>query len=162
MGAKTDKTMGRTKQAVGALTGDEEIKREGERQEDKGKLKGKLDSTIDKAHHALEDLKHKIDRNRTTVRARGADATGPARGRRRRSTTPPCGGHTVARQIPQPNDGVSMRSGIGSLVYLVVGAVIASSHHYFVHVSTLKPLLSAVLAVALWPLLLVGINLHIH
>jgi hypothetical protein len=55
-----------------------------------------------------------------------------------------------------------MRSGIGSLVYLVVGAVIASSHHYFVHVSTLKPLLSAVLAVALWPLLLVGINLHIN
>jgi uncharacterized protein YjbJ (UPF0337 family) len=66
MGEKTDKTIGRTKQAVGALTGDEETKREGERQEDKGKLKGRLDSTIDKAHDALdalEDLKHKIDRN---------------------------------------------------------------------------------------------------
>jgi hypothetical protein len=54
-----------------------------------------------------------------------------------------------------------MRSGFTSLVYLVVGAVIASSHHYFTHVSTLKPLASAVLAVALWPLLLLGINLHI-
>ena len=55
-----------------------------------------------------------------------------------------------------------MRSGISSLVYLVVGVVIASSHHYFAHASTLKPLLSALLAIVLWPLLLVGINLHIH
>ena len=54
-----------------------------------------------------------------------------------------------------------MRSGIVSLVYVVVGVVVASSHHYFTHVSTLKPLLSAALAVVLWPLLLVGINLHI-
>ena len=53
------------------------------------------------------------------------------------------------------------RSGIISLVYLVVGAVVASSHHYFTHASTLKPLLSAVLAVVAWPLLLLGINLHI-
>jgi hypothetical protein len=54
-----------------------------------------------------------------------------------------------------------MRSGIVSLVYVVVGVVVASSHHYFTHATTLKPLLSALLAVVLWPLLLVGINLHI-
>jgi hypothetical protein len=54
-----------------------------------------------------------------------------------------------------------MRSGIGSLVYLVVGVVVASSHHYFEHASTLKPILSALLAIVLWPLLLLGINLHI-
>ncbi len=54
-----------------------------------------------------------------------------------------------------------MRSGLISLVYLVVGVLVASSHHYFEHVSTLKPLLSALLAVVLWPLLLIGINLHI-
>jgi len=62
MGAKTDQTIGRAKQAVGAVTGDEETKREGQRQEDKGKLKGKLDSAFDKAQHAIEDLKHKINR----------------------------------------------------------------------------------------------------
>jgi uncharacterized protein YjbJ (UPF0337 family) len=61
MGEKTDKTIGRAKQAAGALTGDRETEREGERQEDKGKLKGRLDSTIDKAHQATEDLRHKID-----------------------------------------------------------------------------------------------------
>jgi hypothetical protein len=54
-----------------------------------------------------------------------------------------------------------MRSGIVSLVYLVVGVIVAASHHYFVHASSLKPLLSALLAIVLWPLLLLGINLHI-
>jgi len=32
---------------------------------------------------------------------------------------------------------------------------------YFANASTLKPLLSALLAIALWPLLLLGISLHI-
>ena len=58
MGAKTDQTIGRVKQAVGAVTGDEETKRAGQRQE----LKGKLDAVFDRAQHALEDLKHKVDR----------------------------------------------------------------------------------------------------
>jgi hypothetical protein len=44
-----------------AVTGDEETKREGERQEDKG-AKGKLDSAVDRAQDALEDLKDKADR----------------------------------------------------------------------------------------------------
>jgi hypothetical protein len=54
-----------------------------------------------------------------------------------------------------------MRSGLIGVVYLVVGVVVAASHHYFTHVSTLKPLLSVLLAVVLWPLLLLGVNLHI-
>ena len=55
-----------------------------------------------------------------------------------------------------------MRSGLGSLLYLIAGVVVASSHHYFSNVNTLKPVISAVLAVVLWPLLLLGINLHVH
>jgi hypothetical protein len=54
-----------------------------------------------------------------------------------------------------------MRSGIGSLVYVVLGLFVAAAHHYFAHIGTLKPLVSALLAIALWPLLLLGINLHI-
>jgi uncharacterized protein YjbJ (UPF0337 family) len=46
MGARTDKIFGRTKQAVGAITGNKTMKREGQRQEDKGKL----DETTDPAH----------------------------------------------------------------------------------------------------------------
>jgi hypothetical protein len=66
----------------------------------------------------------------------------------------------VARQLHEESDA-RMRSGIVSLVYLVIGAVVASSHHYFTHASTLKPLVSALLAVVFWPLLLLGISLHI-
>jgi uncharacterized protein YjbJ (UPF0337 family) len=62
MSAKSDQISGRAKQTVGAITGDEDTKYEGERQDDKGKLKGKLDSAIDKAHHALDDFKHKADK----------------------------------------------------------------------------------------------------
>jgi hypothetical protein len=45
--------------------------------------------------------------------------------------------------------------------YLVVGFVVANSHRYLTHLSGAKPILSAVLGVALWPLVLVGVNLHI-
>jgi hypothetical protein len=55
-----------------------------------------------------------------------------------------------------------MRTSLGTIIWLIVGAVIASSHHYFSHASALKPIISAVLAVVLWPLLLLGVNLHIH
>jgi hypothetical protein len=47
------------------------------------------------------------------------------------------------------------------VVYVVVGVIVANSHHYFVHLSGARPILSAVLAVVLWPLVLLGVNLHI-
>jgi hypothetical protein len=46
-------------------------------------------------------------------------------------------------------------------VYFVVGLIVANSHHYFKHFNAVKPVISAVLAVALWPLVLFGVNLHI-
>jgi hypothetical protein len=49
-----------------------------------------------------------------------------------------------------------------SVVYVVVGFVVAATHHYFVHLAALKPIVSAILAVILWPLVLVGVNLHLH
>ena len=55
-----------------------------------------------------------------------------------------------------------MRLGIGSIIYLIVGVILAASHHYFAHASALKPIVSAVLAIILWPLLLFGVNLHVH
>jgi hypothetical protein len=47
------------------------------------------------------------------------------------------------------------------VVYLVVGIVVANSKNYFENLDNVKPLVSAVLGVVLWPLLLVGVNLHI-
>jgi hypothetical protein len=49
-----------------------------------------------------------------------------------------------------------------TIIYIVIGVIIASNHHYFTHLNTIKLLASAVLAVVLWPLILLGINLHIH
>jgi hypothetical protein len=47
------------------------------------------------------------------------------------------------------------------VVYIVIGVVVAASHHYFVHLDALKPIASAVLAVLLWPLVLLGVNLQL-
>jgi hypothetical protein len=58
-----------------------------------------------------------------------------------------------------------MRSGFSSIVsvvYLVIGLIVASSHAYFVHLTAVMPILSAILAVVLWPLVLLGVNLHIR
>jgi len=47
------------------------------------------------------------------------------------------------------------------VVYIVIGVLVASGHHYFEHLDALKPIASAVLAVLLWPLILFGISLHL-
>ena len=48
------------------------------------------------------------------------------------------------------------------VIYLVAGGIVAATHHYWSNLHTLKAIISAVLATLLWPLLLVGVNLHIH
>lgn len=48
-----------------------------------------------------------------------------------------------------------------TVIYIIVGIVIANSHDYFDHVDTARQFFSAVLAVLLWPLILLGIDLHI-
>ena len=63
MTATTDKIFGRVKQALGAITGDKKMKRKGQVQEDKGELKDKAKTTIDKAQDSLADLKKRVDRS---------------------------------------------------------------------------------------------------
>ncbi len=47
------------------------------------------------------------------------------------------------------------------VVYIVIGVIVAAGHHYFAHLNGFKPIVSAVLAVLLWPLILFGVSLHI-
>ena len=55
-----------------------------------------------------------------------------------------------------------MRIGLPGVVYLILGAFVAKAHHYFDYVGTLKPAITAVLAVVLWPLILVfGVHFHL-
>ena len=54
------------------------------------------------------------------------------------------------------------RSPILSLIYIVIGVFVASDHHYLEHLDNLDRIVSAVIAIALWPVLLFGANLHVH
>jgi hypothetical protein len=55
-----------------------------------------------------------------------------------------------------------MRISLSTVIWLVVGALVASAHSYLVNLNAIRPVVSAALAVVLWPLLLLGINLHVH
>jgi hypothetical protein len=57
-----------------------------------------------------------------------------------------------------------MRGGPGllTIVYLVIGAFVAGSHNYFQNLNTLEAIVSALLAIALWPLVLLNVNLHVN
>jgi hypothetical protein len=48
-----------------------------------------------------------------------------------------------------------------SIVYIVIGVAVAASNDYFERLNTLRRVVSALLAVGLWPLVLLGIDLHI-
>jgi hypothetical protein len=56
------------------------------------------------------------------------------------------------------------RSGFGLLtvVYLVVGGIVAANHHYWDQLHTLRAIASGVVATVLWPLILLDVDLHIH
>jgi hypothetical protein len=51
--------------------------------------------------------------------------------------------------------------GLLGVIYIVIGLIVANSHHYFRNLDTAKRVISAVLAIVLWPLVLLGIDLHI-
>jgi hypothetical protein len=47
------------------------------------------------------------------------------------------------------------------LIYLVVGLIVASTHHYLSNLDTIRRFLSAIIAILVWPLILLGIDVHI-
>lgn len=56
----------------------------------------------------------------------------------------------------------NQRSGIsiGTIIYIVIGIIVAANRGYLVFTS-LSSILSALLAILLWPLLLFGVSLHL-
>jgi hypothetical protein len=52
--------------------------------------------------------------------------------------------------------------GLGTIIYLIVGAFVAGAHDYFDRLGGLKGVVSALLALILWPLVLLGIDLQIR
>jgi hypothetical protein len=55
------------------------------------------------------------------------------------------------------------RPGINTLLvlWLIAGVATAATHDYFDHVDNGRRIASAILAVVLWPLLFLDINLHV-
>ena len=49
-----------------------------------------------------------------------------------------------------------------ALIYVGVGVAIAATHEYFENINGWRGVLSAILAIFLWPLVLLGIDLHIR
>jgi hypothetical protein len=50
---------------------------------------------------------------------------------------------------------------LGGIAYMLIGIFIASNHGYFLTLGSVGGLLSAILAVLLWPLVFLGANLHV-
>jgi uncharacterized protein YjbJ (UPF0337 family) len=56
MSGKTDELKGRVKEAAGAITDDDQLRREGKTDQAAGKIKQGLEKTIDKAKQEIENL----------------------------------------------------------------------------------------------------------
>ena len=54
------------------------------------------------------------------------------------------------------------RISLVGIIYVVIGVAVAASYDYFENLDTARRILSALLAIVLWPLLLLGIDLHIR
>jgi ABC-type anion transport system duplicated permease subunit len=50
---------------------------------------------------------------------------------------------------------------LATIVYVVIGVIVASQHSYYGHLGSFSQVLSAVVATALWPLILLGADLHL-
>lgn len=50
---------------------------------------------------------------------------------------------------------------LASIVYVVIGVIVASQHSYYTSLGSLSQVLSAVVATVLWPLVLLGASLHL-
>jgi hypothetical protein len=50
---------------------------------------------------------------------------------------------------------------LATIVYVVLGVIVASQHSYYASFGSLSQVLSAVVATALWPLVLLGADLHL-
>ncbi len=63
MSSNTDDLKGRAKEAVGDLTDNNDLKREGKTDRASGKVKDAIDNVEDKAKGLVDDVKDKLHRN---------------------------------------------------------------------------------------------------
>jgi hypothetical protein len=44
----------------------------------------------------------------------------------------------------------------------VAGGIVSATHHYWSQLNSIRQVISALVATVLWPLILAGVNLHVH
>ena len=49
-----------------------------------------------------------------------------------------------------------------TIAYLIVGLIVAANENYLRDLETVRQVISALLAIILWPLVLLGVDLHIR
>ena len=49
-----------------------------------------------------------------------------------------------------------------AVAYLIAGLIVAANENYLRELETLRQVISAILAIVLWPLVLLGVDLHIR
>jgi hypothetical protein len=49
-----------------------------------------------------------------------------------------------------------------ALAYAIIGAFVAAANHYFSHAGSTRGVVSAILAILIWPLVLIGIDVRIR
>ena len=63
MSGTADEITGRSKEAVGVLTDDKELQREGQTDQTAAATKSKLDNVTDLAKDKIDDIKNKLNKN---------------------------------------------------------------------------------------------------
>ena len=48
------------------------------------------------------------------------------------------------------------------VAYLIAGLIVAANDNYLRNLDTVRQVISAILAIVLWPLVLLGVDLHIR
>jgi len=90
--------------------------------------------------------------------------------RETRASEPVLGTRLAARDMRRSTGwGVAARGiepvmqggGLLTIAYIVIGAFVAAANNYFSHVGSIEGIASAVIAILLWPLILIGIDIRI-
>jgi hypothetical protein len=48
-----------------------------------------------------------------------------------------------------------------ALGYAIIGAFVAAANHYFSHVGTTRGVVNAIIAILIWPLVLLGVDVRV-
>jgi hypothetical protein len=51
---------------------------------------------------------------------------------------------------------------LSGLAYVIIGAFVAAANHYFAHVGKLAGVFEAIIAIIIWPLVLLGVDIRIR